>query len=45
MIVKIIRNLENKMESQINRLETRIEKVKEIYSKDLEKFFKSINNE
>ena len=45
MIVKMIQNLENKMESQINRLETRIEKVKEIYSKDLEKFFKSINNE
>ena len=45
MIVKMIQNLENKMELQINRLETRIEKVKEIYSKDLEKFFKSINNE
>ena len=45
IIVKMIQNLENKMESQINRLETRIEKVKEIYSKDLEKFFKSINNE
>ena len=39
MIGKMIQNLENKMESQINRLETRIEKVKEIYSKDLEKFF------
>ena len=27
MIVKMIQNLENKMESQINRLETRIEKM------------------
>ena len=28
MIVKMIQNLENKMELQINRLETRIEKMK-----------------
>ena len=28
MIVKMVRNLENKMELQINRLETRIEKKK-----------------
>ena len=27
MIVKLIQNLENKMELQINRLETRIEKI------------------
>ena len=27
MIVKMIQNLENKMESQINSLETRIEKI------------------
>ena len=27
MIVKMIQNLENKMELQINRLETRIEKM------------------
>ena len=29
MIVKMIQNLENKMELQINSLETRIEKMKE----------------
>ena len=29
MIVKLIQNLENKMELQINSLETRIEKMKE----------------
>jgi len=29
-IVKMIQNLENKMELQINRLETRIEKIQEI---------------
>ena len=36
MIVKMIQNLENKMELQINSLETRIEKMQEIFSKDLE---------
>ena len=36
MIVKIIQNLEDKMELQINRLETRIEKMQEIINKDLE---------
>ena len=47
MIVKMIQNLENKMELQINRLETRIEKMKEMFNKDLEEifFFKSINND
>ena len=30
MIVKMIQNFENKMELQINRLETRIEKMQEI---------------
>ena len=30
MIVKMIQNLENKMELQINRLETTIEKMQEI---------------
>ena len=29
MIVQMIQNLENKMELQINRLETRIEKMQE----------------
>ena len=36
MIVKMIPNLENKMELQINRLETRIEKMKDMFKKDLE---------
>ena len=46
MIVKMIQNLENKMESQINSLETRIEKMQETFNKDLEEIKKeSINNE
>ena len=36
MIVKMTQNLENKMELQIHRLETRIEKMKEMFNKDLE---------
>ena len=36
MIVKMIKNLENKMELQINSLETRIEKIREMFNKDLE---------
>jgi len=36
MIVKLIQNLEIKMESQINSLETRIEKMQERFNKDLE---------
>ena len=36
MIVKMIPNLENKMELQINRLETRIDKMQEMLNKDLE---------
>ena len=35
MIVKMIQNLENKMELQINRLGTRIEKMQEIFNKKL----------
>ena len=35
-IMKIIQNLENKMELQINNLETRIEKMQERFNKDLE---------
>ena len=34
MIVKMIQNLENKMETQINSLETRIEKIQERFNKD-----------
>ena len=37
LIVKMIQNLEIKMESQINSLETRIEKMQEMFNKDLEK--------
>ena len=36
MIVKMIQNLENKMELQINSLKTRIEKMQERFNKDLE---------
>ena len=36
MIVKMIQNLEIKMESHINSLETRIEKMQERFNKDLE---------
>jgi len=36
MIVKMIQNLENKMKLQINSLETRIEKMQEMFNKDLE---------
>ena len=35
MIVKMIQNLEHKMELQINSLETRIEKIQEMFNKDL----------
>ena len=37
MIVKMMQNLENKMELQINRLETRIEKMQDMFNKNLEK--------
>ena len=36
MIVKLIQNLEIKVESQINSLETRIDKMQERFNKDLE---------
>ena len=45
MTVKMIQNLENKMELQINSLETRIEKMQEMFNKDLEDKEESINNE
>ena len=41
MIVKMIQNLENKIELQINRLEIRIEKMQEMLNKDLEEIKKS----
>ena len=40
MIVKMIQNVETKMESQINSLETRIEKMQEKFNKDLGKIKK-----
>ena len=46
MIIKVIQNLENKMGLQINSLETRIEKMQEMFNKDLEEIKKeSINDE
>ena len=41
MIVKMIQNLENKMELQINSLETRIEKMQEMFNMDLAEIKKS----
>ena len=41
MIVKMIQNLENKMELQINSLETRIEMMQEKFNKDLEEIKKT----
>ena len=41
MIIKMIQNLENKMELQINSLETKIEKMQEMLNKDLEEIKKS----
>ena len=45
MIVKMIPNLEIKMESQINSLETRTEKMQERFNKDLEEIKQTIYNE
>ena len=36
MIIKMIQNIENKIDLQINSLETRIEKMQEMFNKDLE---------
>ena len=41
VIVKMIQNLENKLELQINSLETRTEKRQEKFNKDLEEIKKS----
>ena len=40
MIVKMNQNLENKLELHLNSLETRIEKMQERFSKDLEEIKK-----
>ena len=41
MIGQMIQNLENEVELQINRLETRMEQMGEMFNKDLEKIKKS----
>ena len=41
MIVKMIQNLENKMELQIKSVEAKIEKMQEMFNKDLEEIKKS----
>ena len=43
MIVKMIQNLENKVELQINSLETRTDKMQELFNKDIEEIKESIN--
>ena len=40
-IIKMIQNLENKMELQINSLETKMGKMQEMFNKDLEEIKKS----
>ena len=48
MMMKMIQNLENKMELRINSLETRTEKIQGTFNKDLEEIKKSqyiMNNE
>ena len=48
MMIKMIQNLENKIELQINGLETKIEKMQEMFNRDLEEIKKKsqlkINN-
>ena len=48
MIVKVIQNLENKIEAWINRPEVQNEEMKEMFNKDLEELMNkqsTINNE
>ena len=45
MILKMIQKLENKMELQINSLETRIEKMQEMFNKGPRRNKESIYNE
>ena len=42
LTVKMIQKLEIKMESQINSLETRIEKMQETFNKDLKELKKRV---
>ena len=41
IIVKMVQNLENKIELQIDRLETKIEKIQEMFNKNLEEIKKT----
>ena len=41
----MIQNIENKVPLQINRLETRIKKMQEMFNKDLKEIEESINND
>ena len=41
LIVQMIQNLENKVDLQTNRLETRVENMQEMFNKDLEEIKKS----
>ena len=43
MIVKMIQNLENKLDLQIRSLETRVEKMLERFKKDQEEILKRVN--
>ena len=45
MLMKMIQNLESKLELQINSLETKMEKMQEMFNEDLEEIKKSIKNE
>ena len=45
MIIKMIQNFENKMKLQINSLETKIEKMQEMFNKDLEEIKESVKNQ
>ena len=39
----MIQNLENKMKLQINSLETRTEKMQEMFNEDIEEILKRVN--
>ena len=41
--IRMIENLENKMDLQVNSLETRTEKMQEMFKKDLEEIKKRVN--
>ena len=41
MILKMIQNLVNNMETQTNRLEPQIKRIQEMFNKDLEEIKKS----